>query len=394
MNRLLLLVCFIAGSSLTNAQPTNPFTPPEYMTSRAVLMEWELDSYTWPVYRDLITECITEAEVILVVNNAAEENTALAYLNGANIALDQITFAHVPSGRMWIRDHGPFAIMTDDGQAFCDFGSFANQYPSELLPTNLGTYYNIPSFNLNNIILDGGNLMVDSYGTMFCTDRLYTNNPGLTPAYINQMLETHMGIHQVVTVQQQHNDYWGHIDMQIKLLNDTTFVVASVTPGFEPQYSILESNYSLLSSLTSPNGNPYHIERLPMADNWKTYANSLILNNKVIVPIYNHPNDQIALDTYQQLLPDKEIVGVNADLIIGWEGSLHCITMQLFDPEALLTCLGDFDNDRMITANDFLMMLAEFGCTSTCISDLDGDGVVGVNDILIMLSLFGSHCDQ
>jgi agmatine/peptidylarginine deiminase len=390
--RVFMTFSFLVFTLSMFGQPVNPFTPPEYHPTEAVLMEWELDGYTWPVYRDLIAACITEAEVILVVNDAAEEAIALGYLNAENIPLEHISFAHVPSGRMWIRDHGPFAIMTDTGREFCDFGSFANQYPSELLPTSLGGFFNVPVHNLNGIILDGGNLMVDSHGTLFCTDRLYTNNPSLSQTYINQALQTYMGINEVVTVQQQHNDYWGHIDMQIKLLNDTTLVVSSVTPGYEPQYSILESNYALLSGLTAPNGNPYHIERLPMAQNWKTYANSLILNDKVIVPVYNHANDQLALNTYQQLLPDKQVVGVNADLIIGWEGALHCITMQLFDPNPPASCLGDFDNDGLITAADLLVMLAEFGCSETCNADVDGDGVVGAADILLMLSLYGSDC--
>ncbi len=56
-------------------------------------------------------------------------------------------------------------------------------------------------------------------------------------------------------------------------------------------------------------------------------------------------------------------------------------------------CMGDFDGDGLITTNDLLMLLADFGCTSNCMADLDGDGLVGTNDMLIMLSIFGSECD-
>lgn len=56
-------------------------------------------------------------------------------------------------------------------------------------------------------------------------------------------------------------------------------------------------------------------------------------------------------------------------------------------------CLGDFNQDGLITSADFLDMLADFGCISGCSADLTGDDVVGTDDLLILLSLFGSTCE-
>jgi agmatine deiminase len=251
-------------------------------------------------------------------------------LTADGVSLTNISFVHVPCERMWLRDHGPISVMTDNGVVFIDLDDLANSGLDEDLPTNLANIWGLGSYELPYIFC-GGNFMVDSHNTLFTTTRLYSNNPSYSPTQINQDFETYMGINQIITVSAQHNDYWGHIDMQIKLLNDTTLIISSTTPGSGPNYDTLENNNIRLSALTAPNGQPYHIARVPHADDWKTYANSIILNNKVIVPTYNHPNDIIALQTYQQLLPNHQIVGVNANPIIAWEGSLHCITMQLFD---------------------------------------------------------------
>jgi hypothetical protein len=89
--------------------------------------------------------------------------------------------------------------------------------------------------------------------------------------------------------------------------------------------------------LTSPFGTPYRIARLPKADNWKSYTNALIINNKVIIPQYDHPNDTIAVNTYQALMPHHQVVGINANAIVGWDGVIHCITMQLFDESQMET---------------------------------------------------------
>jgi agmatine deiminase len=331
--KLKIFVLLLLFPVLINAQPVNPSAPPEYYPSKAVLIEWDFYNETWQLYSELIQEIKTEAEVILVVNNQAEENTFINYLNDADISLDNISFVHIPSGRMWIRDHGPLAIQTDNGVAYIDFEDFANSGASGALPTNLANVWGLDSYNLTHIILDGGNFMVDSHGNMFATDRLYSNNPDYSIDYINNLLEEYMGIQNIYTFSQMgSSDVWGHIDMQMKLLDDTTVVISSIQNGW-PNHQVLEDNYDDFSQLTSPYGTPYRIRRLPKAENWKSYTNALFLNNKVIIPIYDHPNDDIAIGIYEELLPNHQIVGINANSIVGWDGVIHCITMQLFDDE-------------------------------------------------------------
>jgi agmatine deiminase len=317
------------------AQPLNPWTPPEYFPSKAVLIEWDFNTYTWSLYAELIAECRLATEVILVVRDQAEEDQMRSLLTSEGIPLSGISFVQVPCERMWIRDHGPLAVKTDQGVAFMDFDDLANSGLDENLPTNLANLWGIDSYSLP-YVLCGGNFMVDNHNRLFTTTRLYSNNPGYTRAHINQVFEDYMGITEILTFAPQHSDYWGHIDMQIKLLDDTTFVISEVSPGSGANYDSLEANYARLQSLPGPHGKPYRIERLQMADDWKTYANSLILNDRVLVPTYNHILDSTALDAYARLLPDHHIVGINCNKIIGWEGALHCITMQLFD-EAQLT---------------------------------------------------------
>ena len=66
-------------------------------------------------------------------------------------------------------------------------------------------------------------------------------------------------------------------------------------------------------------------ERLPA-----TYANFLIINNVVILPTYNQPeNDKKATEQLQKAFPEHRIVGVDARTVIKQHGSLHCLTMQI-----------------------------------------------------------------
>jgi len=59
-----------------------------------------------------------------------------------------------------------------------------------------------------------------------------------------------------------------------------------------------------------------------------TYANFLIMNNKVLLPYYSTGKDVIARDILQSAFPDREVIGIECSTLIKQHGSLHCVTMQ------------------------------------------------------------------
>jgi len=60
-----------------------------------------------------------------------------------------------------------------------------------------------------------------------------------------------------------------------------------------------------------------------------SYANFLIINNAVLVPTYNDPNDAQGLKILGDCFPERQIVGINALPLIHQYGSLHCVAMHL-----------------------------------------------------------------
>jgi hypothetical protein len=61
--------------------------------------------------------------------------------------------------------------------------------------------------------------------------------------------------------------------------------------------------------------------------------------------------------------------------------------------DEIATCLADFDLDGIITVNDLLYLLADFGCSSNCSADITNDNAVNTNDLALFLGLFGSTCN-
>ena len=59
-----------------------------------------------------------------------------------------------------------------------------------------------------------------------------------------------------------------------------------------------------------------------------TYANFLIINGAVLLPVYNSEKDAIAIAQMQKAFPEHEIVPIDCNALIKQHGSLHCVTMQ------------------------------------------------------------------
>ena len=100
-----------------------------------------------------------------------------------------------------------------------------------------------------------------------------------------------------------------------------------------------------LAGFTNLHGVAYKLVPLPLpgpiydADDGHrlpaTYANFLIINGAVLVPVYDDKNDQLAVDTLASIFVDRDIIPINCLAVIKQHGSLHCLTMQL--PEGVIS---------------------------------------------------------
>jgi agmatine deiminase len=58
-------------------------------------------------------------------------------------------------------------------------------------------------------------------------------------------------------------------------------------------------------------------------------VNSYLGNGIVVVPVFDDPHDEAALDTYRRVLPDRRVVPVPGREILLGGGNVHCVTQQL-----------------------------------------------------------------
>ena len=178
-------------------------------------------------------------------------------------------------------------------------------------------------------------------GTLLTTELCLLNsnrNPDLKKIDIEQYLKDYLGVTHIIWLKRGilGDDTDGHIDDLARIVNPTTVVCAFEDNSEDADYDALKENYDLLVDSVDQDGEPLKIVKLPMPkvesdDGFRlpaSYTNFYIGNSKVLVPVFDHPNDERALAILQELFPTRKVVGICCkDLVYGF-GTIHCISQQ------------------------------------------------------------------
>jgi len=148
----------------------------------------------------------------------------------------------------------------------------------------------------------------------------------MTEAEVDQMLEDYCGITTFHGLPYTESGGIHHIDCTMKFLDVDTILVEEKTPS-DPE---LEANVAYLETQASSWGTPYEIIRVPVGNgNTQAYTNSLILNDKVLVPTFGASNDAVALQIYRDAMPGYEIIGFDGSWLS--DDAIHCRTKGIMD---------------------------------------------------------------
>jgi agmatine deiminase len=193
------------------------------------------------------------------------------------------------------------------------------------------------------VVLEGGSIDVNGRGTLLTTEecllsKTQERNPGFTREDYAEVFRKYLGVRKVLWINRgiAGDDTHGHVDDLARFLNPSTVVTIVEENSKDENYAPLQENLARLKSMTDQDGQPLRVETLPMPqaiyfDGQRlpaSYANFYIANKIVIVPIFNDPNDRVAMNKLAQLLPDREVIGIACrDLVLGL-GTLHCMTQQ------------------------------------------------------------------
>ena len=354
-------------------------TPPsEEVRTMAEWEEIQALTITWStgynieeetILSQIVANAVQECQVIIVCE---EESEVESYLLNQGINTENVNFIKTDFNNIWIRDYGQNTVYKNDvGEVILvDWIYNRNRPYDDLVPEKVAEYFNMNMHNTTqapwDLMATGGNFMSDGMGTAFSSELIVDENsggyawegfdgnvyyPDHTIEEIINTLEEFMGIDNYIIMENLPYDGIHHIDMHMKLLNEETLLIAEYPEGVADGPQIEANIQYVLENYNSAFGTPYEVIRIPSPpsssgnypDNngyYRTYTNSVFVNNTVLVPFYRTEYDTIAQRIYEEALPGYNIVGIDVDNqgenLISYSGAIHCITHSVGVNEPLL----------------------------------------------------------
>lgn len=322
---------------------------PEWQSQNAIVITWPHQYSGWKHILADAEECffniataITRYQRLLIICfNQAHQDKVKKKIS--HLPQENLGFINIQTNDTWIRDYGPLTVKQGNDLVWLDFtfNAWGNKFGSHLdnavNQTLIQHEWFQEHYTLQSVpyTLEGGAVEVNGAGYFFSTKSVIDNPNRYNTTSINNIAKQYFDCSEVNILKDGHlagDDTDGHIDTLVRFYNQTSVLYCETNDKNDEHYAPLKKMHEELKQ-TKFNLTPLPIpdarydnygERLP-----GTYANFLIGNRAVYVPVYNAKQDAQALDTIKQCFKGYEVIGVDCNVLIIQRGSLHCSTMQI-----------------------------------------------------------------
>ncbi|MDH5761777.1 MAG: agmatine deiminase family protein [Nitrospinota bacterium] len=333
--------------------------PAEWEPHSATWLSWPHNPATWPgqdmskieaVYIQMINALSKGEKVHLLVNHESAALKLNKFIKNNPVNFQNITIHFIPTNDAWMRDYGPNFLVreTTSGNRevaanLWKFNSWGEKYSWDMdirVSRTITNLLEIEAFE-PGIILEGGAIEVNGQGICITTEQCLLNpnrNNALGKTDMESYLRHYLGVEDVIWCQGniEGDDTDGHIDNLVRFVNPNTVLCSWVDDSSDPNHACLKENLKILESYRDTNGKPLNIVRLPMPGRIEgdkerlpaSYANFYIGNRAILLPTYNHSNDDVARYILKRFFADREIVGIPCETFIWGLGAIHCVTQQ------------------------------------------------------------------
>ena len=291
------------------------------------------------------------------------------YDNARNMLPDDIRLVEVSNNDSWVRDCGPTFVTNGKEVRGIDWsfnawgglvdGLYFPWDKDDKVARKICEIENKNRYRLDDFVLEGGSIHVDGEGTLIVTEECLLSegrNPHLTKEEIEDTLKEYLNLEKIIWLPLGiYNDETnGHVDNIMHYIAPGKVVLAWTEDKDDPQYEICKTAYEILNRETDAKGRKLEVIKLMLPANIlitgeesegvdgvdgtlprqegdrlaASYANFYMANGAVVLPVFNDKNDELAVKTLKEVLPDREIVPIYAREILLGGGNIHCITQQ------------------------------------------------------------------
>jgi agmatine deiminase len=360
-----------------NFAAANYHMPAEWEPHAATWLAWPHYEGDWPrkfepipwVYVEVIRNLARCERAELIVNDASSERRAREVLGRTDVLLSNVRFHRWPTNRVWMRDSGCIFVTTQE-PGFARQDSRGRLYPHEhrqlaikwrfnawakysnwkhdekigsLMAESCGIKEVRPMFGGKRVVIEGGSIDVNGCGTLLTTEecllsKVQQRNPGMNRAAYEKVFAEYLGAQHVIWLGKGifGDDTHGHVDDLARFVSADTVVTMVESNSNDVNHKPLRDNLRRLQTAHDQSGKRLNVVELPMPSAVvfekrrlpASYANFYIANGVVLVPVFNDPNDRIALNTLAELFPSRAIVPIYSGDFVWGLGTMHCMTQQ------------------------------------------------------------------
>ncbi len=342
---------------MTNETPRSLgyYMPAEWAWHDATWFSWPKNPLTFPpeILEEVegtfaqMASALSEGErVKILVNDPEVGRRAHDILAEAGARMTAVTFLHIRSSDVWIRDYGPtFLLHRHSGRKAAvkwEFNAWGEKY-DDLLYDNATGREVVKSSGVRyfqpGIIMEGGSIDVNGEGLVLTTEQCLLNknrNPHLGRKDIERYLHEYLSTPEVLWLSSgiAGDDTDGHIDDFARFASRSAVLCAHSDRG--ENAPVLHRNWGILTELKDRLG--LELQRLPMprplylpeegGDLPASYANFYIGNKVVLLPVFDDAHDRDAMEILGSYFPGREVVPISAKELIYGYGGIHCVTQQ------------------------------------------------------------------
>tara|TARA_Y100000588_G_scaffold395316_1_gene523106 strand:- start:32362 stop:34911 length:2550 start_codon:yes stop_codon:yes gene_type:complete len=310
---------------------TDPPSAPVINIPEYAPMEGVLIRYPFGISYTVIAEMSENTVVTTIVSSDGQQSYVINQYTNNGVNLNNCNFLVAQSNSYWTRDYGPWYIINGNNELGIVNFPYNRPRPFDNdIPIEVAEFLGLELYGMN-VITAGGNYMTDGMGIAASSTLIFDENPSQTQYQIRDKFEEYLGIFDYDVVEDPNNTYIDHIDCWAKYLDVDKILIRSVQNS-HPQYDEIEDVVDYFSNQVTGYNTPYEIYRVYTPQN-QPYTNSIILNEKVLVPVTGSSWDDDALAVYEQAMPGYEVVGLTGS----WESTdaLHCRTKGIADREMI-----------------------------------------------------------
>lgn len=279
----------------------------------------------------------------------AQQSLIKPYLHTSNTQSPYtLHIMRVRTNDTWARDFGALGVESagENKLVKCIFNGWGLKYPSHYDNAISESIFAKKHIIKADIVLEGGSIESNGAGVLLTNTQCLlekNRNPHLSQNEIESKLREYFGLDSVLWLHYGYlagDDTDSHIDTLARFISEDTIAYITCDDKQDEHFESLKSMEAELQALKQPNGEPYKLVALPFTkaiydDSGDrlpaSYANFLFVNGALLVPTYGDKNDKKALEILSKALPKHRVVGVDCHSLILWHGSLHCVSMQVYD---------------------------------------------------------------